>query len=896
MLSEEEVIERRDAIAGSPDLQALLARLRERAARIIADTPPIPAYKALLSVDGGACPKDGQALRFDPWSPDRHQCPACGASYDGERHDRAWARFQHLWLGERIAHLATVAVLAGDDAAARTASALLEGYGERYLDYPNQDNVLGPSRLFFSTYLESIWITNVIAGALLLRGAGMLDEETTAAVEAIANEAAGIIAEFNEGMSNRQTWHNAALTALGLWFEDEELVQSAVRGSSGLLEHLVAGFGNDGMWFEGENYHLFALRGMLVGLSFARAAGLDAWQSPDLARRIAAALRVPIQTALPDLTFPARKDSRYGVSLAQPMYLELWEAGLAGDPSAGDLAAWLGALYQVNPAPPARDFDSWLHEAGLPAPQHRSRADLSWWMLLVARPDLPASGEVWGAPLTFIESQGLAIIRSAGRYVSLECGDAGGGHGHPDTLCLTLFQDGVHWLADPGSGSYVARDLFWYRSTLAHNAPMLDGMSQAGGIAACEVFGANGGWSVMRGRLGDLRRTVVVGPDSVLDVLQLAAYEPHLVELPWHLAGDWSIEGGGQWEPAELEGDFVSSVERWVPASPGPLVIRAQDGDASLVLAMTGAAEWLRAEGPGRPGAPRRKFLLARARGAMVRIATAITREKAAGIEVKGDAITVTVNGEGTLHHADEAGWVVEGPGGQVSIRGPRVTRPAVPRAQWESAAHARAVQVEGDTIHDLPELAEPLELDREDQYRRSEEPWAEDGSFSARAWVGWNEMGLEFVVEVTKPDLYFRGADAPALMLDNEPDDIHSDGLELFIRPVAEGPTWGCLVIPSDDGALRVREAGGGPAPEGMATGHWEQTDDGYRVRMRVAPPGWEQVSPGDAIGFDLIINEMRPGRMRRAGQLVWGGDGGWVYLRGDRHDPSALGTLKLA
>ncbi len=28
---------------------------------------------------------------------------------------------------------------------------------------------------------------------------------------------------------------------------------------------------------------------------------------------------------LPDFTFPARRDARYGISLAQPMYLELWE-------------------------------------------------------------------------------------------------------------------------------------------------------------------------------------------------------------------------------------------------------------------------------------------------------------------------------------------------------------------------------------------------------------------------------------------------------------------------------------------------------------------------------------------------------------------------------------------
>ena len=64
---------------------------------------------------------------------------------------------------------------AGHDAAASRANQLLQAY-RGYLEYPNRDNVLGPSRLFFSTYLESIWIGNYLAAAMLLREAGLLDD------------------------------------------------------------------------------------------------------------------------------------------------------------------------------------------------------------------------------------------------------------------------------------------------------------------------------------------------------------------------------------------------------------------------------------------------------------------------------------------------------------------------------------------------------------------------------------------------------------------------------------------------------------------------------------------------------------------------------------------------
>ena len=39
--------------------------------------------------------------------------------------------------------------------------------------------------------------------------------------------------------------------------------------------HLADAFGEDGGWFEGENYHLFALRGLIVGLHWARTMGFD---------------------------------------------------------------------------------------------------------------------------------------------------------------------------------------------------------------------------------------------------------------------------------------------------------------------------------------------------------------------------------------------------------------------------------------------------------------------------------------------------------------------------------------------------------------------------------------------------------------------------------------------
>ena len=119
MLSAGEVDARRELLGGSADLAALARRLAEGAAPLLARLPVVPTVKALLSADGGVCPDDGTALAFDPWSPAAHRCPRCGRTFAGERHDRAWARFQHLWLAERTATLAALAALTGHARARR---------------------------------------------------------------------------------------------------------------------------------------------------------------------------------------------------------------------------------------------------------------------------------------------------------------------------------------------------------------------------------------------------------------------------------------------------------------------------------------------------------------------------------------------------------------------------------------------------------------------------------------------------------------------------------------------------------------------------------------------------------------------------------------------------------
>jgi hypothetical protein len=396
----------------------------------------------------------------------------------------------------------------------------------------------------------------------------------------------------------------------------------------------------------------------------------------------------------------------------------------------------------------------------------------------------------------------------------------------------------------------------------------------------------------------------VAGPDYLLDVIDLEGEGERLLELPWHLAGEIVVASPGRWEPSRLDDEFVSGVERFVPESDGPLVVQARAGGRRLEMALAGVEELLRATGPGTPGSLPARFLLARTRSAPGRLLALLSlSDPAPSLAVSADAIEVATATGVERHRQVVDGWQIEGPGGVTRLGGRRESRPAFEplvtkqrpllqqgRARWVDVPPALDGTLDGFALSDS------LALDHEDQYRRSEEPYPGADDLSAVAWANWDDEALYLAVEVTKPDIMLRSADALPLELDNEPDDIHSDGLQVYLA-AGDSAAVGALVVPEEsERRLRVRPVGGGGAAGLEITGDWSLSEAGYLVTLAVRTPDWPARRRGERIGFDLIVNEMRPGRERRAGQLVWSGRGGWVWLRGDRQPPASFGELELA
>ncbi|MDQ3427812.1 MAG: hypothetical protein M3477_08265, partial [Gemmatimonadota bacterium] len=295
-----------------------------------------------------------------------------------------------------------------------------------------------------------------------------------------------------------------------------------------------------------------------------------------------------------------------------------------------------------------------------------------------------------------------------------------------------------------------------------------------------------------------------------------------------------------------------------------------------------------------------------RARGRAARLVTVL--EPSEGTRslrshtVNGDVIEVETAQGTDRHVANAEGWDVSSGTTSARLRGvrrsPSASRPLID-LERAARAHAAAPRLDDppplDGTFDGFDGSEPLTLDHEDRYRRSEEPYGGPEEFSAVVMVNWDEAALYLGVDVVKSSVVLRASGAPPLRLDNEPDDVHADGIQVYLRPSHEGPVYGFLIVPSDEsGGIRIRGLAGSSGTPGMVRGLWRRRDAGYTITVAITLPEWGPRS-GDQLGFDLLVNRAEPDRLRRAGQLVWSGGGGWVYLRGDRQDPAAFGVLEL-
>jgi hypothetical protein len=897
----------RRALLTDPD--APLGRLARSLQRELHDAldVPVPSGKARLTRRGGRCPACTVLLVFDPRDDRHHRCPQCGGVFADDVHREYRLLWAHEWAIEQAVRGAALAALLGDAVAGARADAILATYADTYLDHPNADNVLGPTRLFFSSYLESIWLLNASVALDLREAAGTLAPALAARVrERIVAPSVALVASYDEGRSNRQAWRAAALLAAGGVLGDEALRDAGANALAALARDALL---DDGSWYEGENYHLFAHRGLATALALAERCGRAPLAS--LVARIERGWSAPFATMLPDGTFPARRDSQYGVSLVQWRTADWLECGLTRRPDDAHIRAALAACY----APDLPDGETGRATSAADAernhpPVRLGRADLGWRALLFALPELPPL-DITRPASVLLPRQGLGIVRrDAGRwYVALDYGETGGGHGHPDRLNLLVATPRARWLDDMGTGSYTDPSLAWYRSSLAHAAPFVGDGDQPEAPGTLIAWEERGGAGWIEASWHDpvhdttIVRTVVVMDAHVVDRVRWHAPSPRVVTLPLpvHVATDdaWHPFDGAP--PAMLAwlgapssralaaGATWRTVARGV-AAPHAVDLAADDVAFDLAIVSTDDALLWRADTPGPPGGRAHATLALRQDGTAGE-SWRVLAPVGAVRHVALDGTTLVVEGrDGTTHRHERVahGWLVTllagGARSSIDLAGLVTTPDAATHAPREPASPAPepVATIGGGRAPRTFVLGEAA-------WRRGDRAWPDEGAPSAMLHVDAQPATLVVGVQVTlgrPPEPTPAVAENP---LDNEHPDTNADGVELHYADPVTDDWCTLLAVPEHDGTLRLTTRG---ASDRNPIGRWHATSTGWIASLVLDWP----TDRAATVTLDACVNVRPPGRERRVGQLVAsGGRGEWIYLRGDRQPRDRALVLRL-
>lgn len=501
-----------------PVLLALVQRARRSARKALAFPPRGGQHNQWYQCE--AC-----QLGLKTVNPSTHRCPGCRKVYRGAPYDDVIFSRQHRTNAQRASDSAWGFALSGDAALAADSRRILLGYAARYRQYPYHTNSRGGSArksggghiLEQSLSEASLMLDRILPACDLVWGT-FSPGEIKQLREGLLRPMARNLLRAKRGRSNWQSFHNAALFGAGVLLEDAALMQRSILApKNGFLFQMHSCVSSDGMWYENSwGYHLYTLRALAGHAEFARRCGIDLWGHPAMRKMV----ELPAAYTMPNGRLPRLGDDVNSDPRRHPQVIEAAVArfGLAG----------LQALL-----PTADNLWSLMHGRSPSAPALRQ-----------APPRSAGSRVFRGA--------GHAILRSGidDRLCAvLSFGPFGGFHGHFDKLSFVLYGKGRELGVDPGRAKSQAYRLpihkRWYRATIAHNAVVVDGVSQRGAAGELLLFEQGEGFQAVAAQCDTAYPGVRHARCMILTGNQLLVID-RLESRDKERRFDWLYHGAGQ--------------------------------------------------------------------------------------------------------------------------------------------------------------------------------------------------------------------------------------------------------------------------------------------------------------------------------------------------------------
>ncbi|MCK5804548.1 MAG: heparinase II/III family protein [Lentisphaeria bacterium] len=454
-----------------------------------------------------AAPDSGLHLQFRWDQPHNHWCPGEKRHYTGSELDANWRDAAHQRILKGILDLALAYQIQQEPKYAVKARQLILAYPEFYPELPPMQR---KGRLFWQTLDEAVWVLR-FGWAYDLLWETFSEEERTRVEERVLRPASESVLSYKLGVSNWQTWHNAALTCVGALLRDTALIDFALNDPAhGLLHQLDQSILADGIHYERAlpAYHFYTAQALLFHAELLNHVGVDVFREPRLRlffRRIA-------ELSLPGGRFPyfgeAGHESRFMSTLPAPSYT--WAYARTQDAFIGKV------LNELCDIPPNADWATINSKRG------------------ASREELLFGPQVWPTPTSLqrtslkTEPSNFCVLRSGpgaqDMHVHITYGTHHEAHSQFDSLSFTLWADNQMLIPDFGCCSYKLpeRDT-WFRTTLSHNTVVVGRQNMKHAPGSCLEFVGEGPVKVFSGKVDSvypqtLERNLFVTDRYVVDL------------------------------------------------------------------------------------------------------------------------------------------------------------------------------------------------------------------------------------------------------------------------------------------------------------------------------------------------------------------------------------------
>jgi hypothetical protein len=347
---------------------------------------------------------------------------------------------------EKVLEASRMYLLTDDRRYAEWAAKQIDFYADNYARWPLQQLYGSKSRMMGQGLDEATATTKLIDAVRLLKDFVSVERRNTWR-DKLFLPIVDNLRNVDVGVNNISLWHAAAMTEIGLQFGDERLYREGLDGPKGIRAIMKAGVTDDFIWYEGSfGYQTYVLRALAP--LFVQASLLG--RASDLKREMLIAQNMLLAP------LPLRFDNGM---LPNP-----------GDSTGRLKAIDIGFQLEMYRTMPTRIS---LIEA--------SRKK-NWDTLLdPVDIDLKVAAPMPVVKSINLDSIRMAVLKADGWQVFLRYGQRTIHHSQEDALSTEIYFRDLPISSDPGTvlyGTSLHEDYF--RRSVAHNIPMVDGQGQRG--------------------------------------------------------------------------------------------------------------------------------------------------------------------------------------------------------------------------------------------------------------------------------------------------------------------------------------------------------------------------------------------------------------------------------